>query len=324
MPMTRSKFKYDHENLRYLKLNRNFRAKFFRAFTWITASLVLAIIFNVIYASFFDTPAERQVKQENKALSEYYDMLTHKFVKIDTVLKEILNIDENLYRTIFETEPTFKKEMDDKGNLNEYFELIKVENKELVNSTAKNLVSCLEKARVQIPEYLNLLNYSGSKKEMLIHLPAIQPIRNKDLTRLACGFGVKVHPNYKIRKFHSGMDFIAPTGTEVYATGGGVVENLERTRRGNGNTIIINHGFGYKTIYSYLDNFNVRKGKEVKRGDVIGWVGNTELSIAPHLHYEVHLNDKPVNPVNYFFLELSPEEYNRIILISSKTGQSFD
>lgn len=322
--MSRTNFKYDHENLRYLKLKRNFRAKFFRVFSWIMGSLVLAILFNIVYASFFDTPGERQVRQENKALSEYYENLTRKFVKIDTVLKEVRTTDENLYRTIFETEPAFFEQTGKNENSEAYFNLIKVENKVLVRSTAEKIRDILNNVNVQSADFQHLMNLSGRKQDMLTSLPAIQPIRNKDFTRLAAGYGVKVHPNYRIKKFHNGMDFIAPTGTEVLATGGGVVENLERTRRGNGNTIIINHGFGYKTVYSYLENFKVKFGQIVKRGDVIGWVGNTELSIAPHLHYEIHLNNTIVNPVNYFFLELSPEEYDRIVLLAAKTGQSFD
>lgn len=319
-----SKFKYDHDSLKYTKLNQNFGVRFLRIFSWIMGSLVLAILFNILYASFFDTPAERQIKQENKALTEYYDMLTRKFIRIDSVLKEVRKIDENLYRTIFETEPAFLKMNNSRDSFDAYFELIKMENEALVSSTANKLSAILDGIDINSPEYRNLMNYLGDKKEMLVNLPAIQPIKNNDLSRLAAGYGIKMHPNYRIRKFHGGMDFIAPTGTEVYATGGGVVEDLQKTRRGYGNTLIINHGFGYKTVYSYLENFNVKLGKTVKRGDIIGWVGNTELSIAPHLHYEVRLNDKPVNPVNYFFLELSPEEYNRAIILSSKTGQSFD
>ena len=322
--MKRSKFKYDHENLRYLELNKNFRSKVFRSFTWIMASLIIAILFNVLYASFFDTPIERQVKQENQALSEYFHDLTRQFVKIDTVLKDVRMIDENLYRTIFETEPVFKKNGKEIENFDAYFKLINLDNRNIVGTTSLELVDILRGISIQSSEYKHLMNFSGQNKEMLVNIPAIQPIWNNDLSRVAAGYGIKVHPNYRIKKFHYGMDFIAPTGAEVYATGGGIVDELIRTRRGNGNTVIIDHGFGYKSVYSFLDNFNVKFGKKVKRGDIIGWVGNTELSIAPHLHYEVHLNGRPVNPVNYFFLELRPEEYNRLILLSAKTGQSFD
>ncbi|HBH48762.1 MAG TPA: peptidase M23, partial [Bacteroidales bacterium] len=129
---------------------------------------------------------------------------------------------------------------------------------------------------------------------------------------------------YKIRKFHYGMDFTAPTGTEIYATGDGIIEGLDKSKRGYGNKIIINHGFGYKTLYAHMNSFNVKKGQKVKRGDVIGYVGNTGLSTAPHLHYEVLLNNKKVNPVNYYFNDLSAAEYEKMIDLSQKSGQSFD
>ena len=150
------------------------------------------------------------------------------------------------------------------------------------------------------------------------------PISNKDLTRTASGFGLRVHPFYKITKFHAGMDFTSPLGTEVYSTGNGVIEDVVASQRGLGKHIIIDHGFGYKSIYAHLDRFNVRKGQKVQRGDVIGFVGNTGMSLAPHLHYEIKLNGKNVDPINYYFNDLTPSEYDKIIEIASKTGQSFD
>jgi murein DD-endopeptidase MepM/ murein hydrolase activator NlpD len=159
---------------------------------------------------------------------------------------------------------------------------------------------------------------------MLACFPAIMPIANDDLTRTASGFGMRIHPYYKISKFHSGMDFTAPMGTDIYVTGDGVVESIIQEKRGYGNHIIINHGFGYKTVYAHLERFNVRRGQKVKRGDVIGFVGNTGMSLAPHLHYEVHLNDAAVDPSNYYFNDLTAEEYDRMIEIASRSGQSFD
>jgi murein DD-endopeptidase MepM/ murein hydrolase activator NlpD len=163
-----------------------------------------------------------------------------------------------------------------------------------------------------------------NRTEMLPHIPAIQPIENRDLTLVASGFGYRIHPIYKIRKMHTGIDFSAPVGTPVYATADGVVETSARSGRGLGNRIVIDHGFGYKTLYAYMDELRVRRGTRVRRGDVIGTVGDTGLSVAPHLHYEVHLHGEPVNPINYFFLELTPLEYDRLILTSLKSGQSFD
>jgi murein DD-endopeptidase MepM/ murein hydrolase activator NlpD len=159
---------------------------------------------------------------------------------------------------------------------------------------------------------------------MLSSIPAILPIYNKDLTRTASGYGLRVHPIYKIIKFHTGMDFTAPTGTEIYATGNGVINSVLSSKRGYGNHIVIDHGFGYSTLYAHLDRSIVRKGQKVRRGDVIGYVGSTGTSLAPHVHYEVKINGSNVDPVNFYFNDLTPEMYERIIEIASKTGQSFD
>jgi len=159
---------------------------------------------------------------------------------------------------------------------------------------------------------------------MLRAIPAIMPISNNDLTRTASGFGLRVHPFYKITKFHAGMDFTSPMGTEVYSTGNGVVVDVVASQRGYGKHIIVDHGFGYESVYAHLDRFNVREGQKVQRGDVIGFVGNTGMSLAPHLHYEVKLNGRNVDPINYYFNDLSAAEYEKVIEIASKTGQSFD
>jgi murein DD-endopeptidase MepM/ murein hydrolase activator NlpD len=322
--MPRSQFKYDPDNLRYFKLNRNLRSRLFRIFSWITGSLVLAIILNIIYAFFFDTPRESQIRQENRALSQDYEFLAKKYSRVDTVLKEVRSIDENLYRTIFETEPVFREGNKEKEELSDLFQYLSMENNELVGKTTMELTDIHKKIIIEAKEYRRLMGYSGKKADLLTSLPAIQPIRNQDLTRTASGYGFRIHPIYKIKKMHPGMDFTAPTGTEVLATGDAFVEVVEMSKRGNGNTIMLNHGSGYKTSYMHLDAFNVRNGQKVKRGEVIAWVGNTGLSVAPHLHYEVLLDEKPVNPVNYFFLELSPQSYDKIIMLSIKSGQSFD
>ena len=182
----------------------------------------------------------------------------------------------------------------------------------------------MKKVYVQSTSYDEIIDLAKNKEEMLASIPAIQPISNNDLRRTASGWGYRIHPIYKIRKFHYGMDFTAPTGVEIYATGDGTIEVVETSKRGYGNKIIINHGFGYRTLYAHMNKFSVRKGQVVKRGDVIGYVGNTGLSTAPHLHYEVSRNGKKVNPVNYYFNDLSAEEYERMIEISLKSGQTFD
>jgi hypothetical protein len=320
-----SKYTYDREKLNYAQVGKNLRHKFIRALTFVLATLFLAILFNIFYALFFDTPHERQLKQENTSLIKDYEFLKKRYAQIDTVLVNLREIDRNIYRMIFETEPVNRTGLAfSDPETGYYFRFADMGNVDLIKETQAHLNSIYTGIHINAKEYQNLYSGLQNKQEMLMCIPAVQPIENKELIRAASGFGYRVHPIYKISKFHTGMDFTAPIGTPVIATGNGIIEELSNTRRGSGNTIIINHGYGYKTVYSYLDKFNVKINQKVQRGDLIGWVGNTGLSVAPHLHYEVILNHKPVNPVNYFFLELTPEKYDKMIELSVKSGQSFD
>jgi murein DD-endopeptidase MepM/ murein hydrolase activator NlpD len=244
---------------------------------------------------------------------------------LEKVIGQLQETDDNLYRTIFEAEPipaTLRE--GGVGGVNRYKELEGYDNSSIVIETAKNLDRLRKKVYLQSKSFDDLILLAKEKEEMLRSIPAILPISNKDLTRTASGFGLRIHPIYKITKFHAGMDFTAPSGTEIYVTGNGVVAAVQSSQRGLGNHIIINHSYGYTSIYAHLDRFNVRIGQKVQRGDVIGFVGNTGSSVAPHLHYEIKLNGVNVDPVNYYFNDLSPLEYERMIEIASKTGQSFD
>jgi len=199
-----------------------------------------------------------------------------------------------------------------------------MENSDIVINVKKQLDKIMKKIYVQSVSYDEVIDLAKNKEEMLSHLPAIMPIANKDLKRTASGWGYRFHPIYKIRKFHYGMDFTSPRGTEIYATADGVVSRVQSIKRGYGNNVIIDHGYGYKTLYGHMSKFNVIEGQKVKRGDVIGYVGNTGTSTGPHLHYEVHHNDKKVNPMNYYFNDLSADEYDKMIEISQNSGQTFD
>ena len=315
-------FKFDPHKLNYEKIEINLRKKLRLVLVYVTASLIFSLALVFLYSILLDTPREREVKRENEDLAKDYEMLSEKYAKIDTILNELKLQDENIYRTIFETDPV--AEEDFKSNFVDYSHLLQLSNEEILDTTILKLQVILEGISIENPEYSNLMNNAERKEKMLKCIPAIQPLANKDMSRLASGFGDRMHPIYKIVRFHEGMDFTAPTGTEVYATGDGIVEDVENSRRGMGNTLIINHGFNYSSVYSNLDKFNVKKGQTVRRGEVIALVGNTGLSVAPHLHYEVRLKGKSVNPVNYYFLELSPSEYYKMIDISIKSGQSFD
>jgi murein DD-endopeptidase MepM/ murein hydrolase activator NlpD len=244
---------------------------------------------------------------------------------IDKVIGQLQETDDNLYRTIFEAEPIAKSEREGGiGGIDRYKELEGYNNSKIVIETAKRLDQIRRRVYTQSKSFDELISLAKRKEEMLGAIPAILPISSKDLIRVASGFGLRIHPFYKIIKFHAGMDFTAPTGTDVYATGNGVISAVMSSKRGLGNHVIIDHGFGYQSIYAHLDRFNVRVGQKVSRGDVIGFVGSTGLSIAPHLHYEIKVNDTNVDPANYYFNDLSPAEYERMIEVASRTGQSFD
>jgi murein DD-endopeptidase MepM/ murein hydrolase activator NlpD len=320
--MAKSQFKFNPEDLNYDRLDDSLNARIWRIVVYVAAVVVLAVLLNVVYSLFFDTPRERQIRNENRMLLEQYEELSMRKQVVDTVMQEVQRIDKDIYRVIFETEPV-ETESNPSTALS-FQNLLLTSNEEIVATSARKLDSLMRHDSLTASLYDMLIIKGENKAEMLPYFPAIQPIENSDLTLIASGFGHRIHPIYKISKMHTGIDFSAPIGTPVYATGSGVVKISSHSERGLGNQILIDHGFGYETLFACMDELNVRVGQEVKRGDLIGTVGDTGLSVAPHLHYEVHLDGKPMNPINYFFLELSPADYERLILISKMSGQSFD
>jgi len=323
--MPKTKYKFNHETLSFDRIKLGIRQTFLRLFGYFVASLFLAGIYGFIFAFVFDSPQEKALKREIEQLTLQYELMNREMDNVEKVLGHLQETDDNLYRTIFETEPVPSSYREGGiGGVNRYTEFEGFSNSELVVETAARLDKIRKKIYVQSQSFDELIAYASEKEEMLSSIPAIQPLSNKDLKRTASGFGYRIHPIYKISKFHSGMDFTAPTGTEVYATGNGVIETVKSARRELGNHIVIDHGFGYETVYGHLDGFNVRVGQKVKRGDVIGFIGSTGLSTAPHLHYEVLVNGRQVDPALYYFNDLTPEEYDRMLEIASKSGQTFD
>jgi septal ring factor EnvC (AmiA/AmiB activator) len=323
--MAKHNYKFNKESLSYVKVKKSNKQKLLNFLTYFLASVFLAIVYWFAFYTLFDSPKEKGLKRQISELKLNYELIQEDLGRMETVLQDLQERDDNIYRTIFEAEPIHSTVREAGiGGSNSYSNLENMENAEIVIGVKKNLDKIMKKIYVQSLSYDEVIDLAKNKEEMLKTIPAIQPISNNDLKRTASGWGYRIHPIYKIRKFHYGMDFTAPTGTDIYATGDGVIEVLQTSKRGYGNKIIINHGFGYKTLYAHMHTFNVKKGQKVKRGDIIGTVGNTGLSTAPHLHYEVFLNNKKVNPVNYYFNDLSAEEYERMIDISQKSGQSFD
>ncbi len=323
--MKNPKYKFNPDSLSFDRISLGVRDIFLRTLAILIGSVMIAVVFNFLYGLFFDSPKEKALKREIEQLSLQYDIIHREMTNLDKVIEHLQETDDNLYRTIFGAEPIQPTQRQAGiGGVNRYDELEGYNNSRLVIETAKRLDGIRKKVYIQSKSFDELILLSREKEDMLRSIPAIIPISTKDLTRIASGFGLRIHPIYKISKFHAGMDFTAPLGTEVYSSGDGTIESVNSGKRGMGNYIVINHGFGYSSLYAHLESFSVRPGQKVHRGDVIGYVGNTGLSIAPHLHYEIKLNGQNVDPVNYFFNDLSAAEYEKMIEIASKTGQSFD
>ena len=323
--MPKSKYKFNHETLSFIKVRASFKQKLLRGLTYLMSTIVITIVYYSIYTSFLDTPKERGLKREREELILQFEMLNGKYSQVEAVLKDIQQRDENIYRTIFEAEPIpLSIRSAGIGGVDRYSVLEGLSNSEIVVEATKKLDKLSKEVYFQTKSFDEIIELAKNKEAMTRSIPAIQPLSNKDLTRVASPFGIRIHPYYKVLKMHTGMDFTAPTGTEVYSTGDGVVVDVDHSKRGYGNTVIIDHGFGYKTLYAHLSEILVRSGKTVKRGEVIGLVGNTGMSLAPHLHYEVRKQDDPINPINFYFNDLTPEQYNKIIALAANSGQSLD
>ncbi|MGD9931777.1 MAG: M23 family metallopeptidase [Mangrovibacterium sp.] len=323
--MAKAKYKFNPETLSYTKVEHNFKAKLPRLLLLFSASLMMSIIITVVFLQFYETPKTRSLKRENQRLQTQYELMFKNLENVEKVLADLQQRDDNLYRVIFEADPipnSIRKA--GFGGINKYAQLESMDNSELVIKTARKLDIISKQAYVQSKSYDEVLTLALGKEKMLASIPAVMPVSNKDLKRTASGWGFRIHPIYKIRRFHYGMDFTAPIGTEIYATGDGIVKDVQTSRTGYGRWIVIDHGFGYETLYGHMNEFNVKVGQAVKRGSVIGYVGNAGTSSGPHLHYEVHKNGKAVNPQYFYFKDLSPQEYDTMIALSSNMGQSYD
>ena len=323
--MAKIKYYYDTKTLSYKRIELNTFDKLKRSLSYVAASAFTGLIMIVIFFQFFDSPKEKRLKSEIENLVTQYDILSKKMTQIDLVLDDIQQRDDNIYRVIFEADPipsSIRKA--GFGGVNRYKDIRNFSNSELVIEVAKKADKLSKQLYIQSKSFDEVINLAKNKADMLASIPAIQPIANKDLGRVASGYGYRIHPIYKTRKLHTGMDFTAPQGTPIYATGDGKIEKVKRSRKGYGNYVIIDHGYGYQTLYAHMKKYIVYRGQKVKRGEIIGYVGSTGTSVAPHLHYEVMKNRRKINPVNYYYNDLSPEEYTKMLEIASQNNQSFD
>ncbi|QZE14555.1 M23 family metallopeptidase [Halosquirtibacter laminarini] len=323
--MANDNYRFNPETLSYDKVEVNFKEKFKKTLYFLGTSFLFALIISFVTTKVFETGKERDLIQRNDKLKNKFVLMNKDMKQMSEILNDIQYRDNNIYRVIFEADPIPSKLKESNfDDINKFAELSNINDEDLMKETSLKINTLFKQLYIQSKSYNKVLDMALNKEKMLTCIPSIQPISNKDLKRAASGWGMRVDPIYKIPKFHYGMDFSAPIGTEIFATGNGVVKRVIRSKVGYGLHILVDHEYGYETLYAHMSKFNVKKGQRVHRGDVIGYVGSTGKSTGPHLHYEVHKNKRAVNPQNYYFQDLTAEEYEKMIEYSTNMGQSFD
>jgi len=323
--MAEIKYRYNKQTLSYEKIESTIASKLKKLLSYVLSGIIFGSTFIILTYIVFDSPKEKMLNREIKQLSLQFELLNKRSVQISTVLADLQERDDNIYRVIFEAEPIpLEVRKAGIGGVNRYSHLNGFEHTDLMTKTSAKLDKISKQLYIQSKSFDDVYSMAKNKTQMLACIPAIQPISNKNLTRVASGYGYRIHPIYKTKKLHTGMDFTAPKGTDIYATGNGKIKKVIRSRRGYGNHVIIDHGYGYQTLYAHMKKIVVRRGQNIKRGDIVGYVGNSGASVGPHLHYEVIKNGQKINPVNFYYNDLSPDEYDKMIEISSALNQSFD
>lgn len=324
--MKKVKYYYDPETLSYKRIRNKKRTKVRNALIFLLAAALFGSILSliIINSRLFFTPREVMLAREIKTYETNYEILNRKMELVEQVLADVQERDNNMYRLYFNA-PIIPDSVRKGGfDPNKYKDLEKLGSSKLVANTTKRLDKLRKQLVIQSKSLDEINKLSKEKEKFLASIPAIQPVNNKDLKRMASGYGWRTDPFTKARKFHYGMDFSSPQGTPVYATGDGVVIRADDGSSGYGNHIRIDHGYGYVTLYGHLSAYNVRAGQHVKRGDLIGKVGSTGRSEAPHLHYEVIKNGEHINPIHFYYGNLSADEYAEMLHVSTQENQSLD
>lgn len=322
--MARIKYYYDTETCKYERIKVSKWDVFMNFLGFVVLALILAVVLVYVYGMFDDLPHVKRLKKENEELRTYYEILNEEVKTADKMLQVLRDRDDNIYRKIFEAEPLPLSIWEGGvGGVDRYKEILEddLERENLVINTFRKVDKLKRQLYIQTKSYDDILEMAKNKEEMLSSIPSIQPITNKELIRLASGFGMRWHPILKVKRPHNGVDFSADPGTPIYATGDATVERASRFGS-YGNVVFLDHGYGYQTRYAHMSELNVHVGQKVKRGDVIGYVGNTGLSSAPHLHYEVWKDDEAIDPVNYFYQDVTDEEFDKLIELASRENQS--
>lgn len=323
--MGKEKYRFNKKTLTYELIEYSLKDRLRRSLYWVSYTALVIFIALAIYPHFVDSPKERELKRNISVLGSHIHQMDEHLHFLEDRLAELENRDDNIYRTVFEAEPIPKSiRRSGYGGSARYARIDGFSYDDQVRALQMKIDLLTKKMAVQSKSLDEVQDFAKNKLKMMASIPGIQPVSNKDLKRLASGFGMRLHPIYKVRKMHAGLDFSAPIGAEIYATGDGIVEKVKYRRNGYGKHVVINHGYGYKTLYAHMSKYIVRKGQKIKRGQILGYVGNTGSSTAPHLHYEVIKNGRKINPISYFYNDLTPEEYEKMIQISSTRNQSFD
>ncbi|MBU6204078.1 MAG: M23 family metallopeptidase [Bacteroidota bacterium] len=323
--MKKIKYFYNTQSLRYERFEETLRTRAVRIIGFLSATAVFALFIVYLAYTYLDSPKEKQLKRELSQLKFQYNMLNKRLDEVSEILVELENRDDKTYRVILEAEPIpAEVRTAGVGGSLRYKELEGYSNSELMISSTEKLDRIRRRMYIQSKSYDELAKMIKSKEEMLASIPAIQPVANKDLRRIGSGFGIRIDPIYKVRRMHEGIDFTAPSGTPIYATGNGVIANIEYGDRGYGNYVVIRHGYGYQTLYAHMSRVKAKINQKVMRGDVIGYIGNTGKSTGPHCHYEVIRNGKKIDPINFFYNDLTPKQYQELLEIAGRNGQSLD
>jgi murein DD-endopeptidase MepM/ murein hydrolase activator NlpD len=323
--MSKRKFIYDPETLSYKQVDSSKRNPILLFLAGLIVGVVTIMVLLSLPNSILETPREKELVRKNENLKLNFEMVRKKIKRDEMVLKDLKNRDNNIYRTIFEADPI----SDDvrsagSGGVDMYENLEAYSDADLIKKTIAEADKLEKELVVQSQSFDEVIKLAKAKEKLLSHMPAIQPVENKDLTRMASGYGMRIHPILKTRRMHYGMDFTAKTGTPIYATGDGTIKHAGFKSNGFGKHVVINHGFGFETLYAHMNKVAVRNGQKVKRGQIIGYVGNTGLSAGPHCHYEVHVNGNKINPINYYYNDLTPEMYEQLRKMSTEENQSLD
>jgi len=322
--MAKKKFHFNPESLSYEQINHTIAYKLKSFLLHALSGMFSGALFFFIFVTYVDSPEEKQLGQEKSHIQAQYKVLERQMQEIQEVIDDLQERDDNLYRVVFQVEPIpFSVRRAIAANTEYYEQLLNMTNSQIVVTTSKKMSELKKQLYIQSKSYDEIVLLAKNKENMLQNLPAIQPVLNKDLKQMASGYGWRIDPVYHTRRFHEGMDFAAPTGTDIFATGNGTVVS-SGWKQGYGNSVEINHGYGYLTLYGHMSSIRARVGQSVKRGDVIGLVGSTGKSTGPHLHYEVHFKGQIMNPQNYYFLDLSPAEYDRMVQMSNNEGEMMD